>query len=410
MRRLSFRARASCAALLAVFFLARAARADVPRSKYSETAYATLKDLVDRTPLEEMDLSFFKKVYRFDHAPDMLKFLLSRPEYQAKSQRLAELRKFYDWTIQGEFARKNFLTIENTNQGKSNGARSDLDATANVLDFDPASGKWALRQRVGELIEYQKAQYAKEGLTPDGVDVTLFNGDVFMPDWRNARMGFVEYVDEVLKTTSQLKQTKGAYYAPGANREQTHDRALADGRTVHIGWDYAANRPSINGRAIEFDAETGKVVWLDFDKVKGEYRVAGPVEELLTREASTSGESARYADVLDLPATERWRRALGNIVQNMDEFFKPHDPVSRNKYFIERVVDQGAGRFTQIEPSTVRWEEPAGTPPTYVQVHELDPKSAWKQAYIQQASTIRRRRRANRGNPERPGSFRGDPA
>src|SRR5688572_2854349 len=158
------------------------------RSKYSEADFAKLRERIESTPLERMDINFFKEIYRYGHAPDMLKSILSRPELREKSLRLAELRKFYDWSIQAQFARKNFVVIENTNQGKSNGARSDLDATGNILDFDPAKGEWGLRKRVAELIQFQKEQYGKDGLTPDGTDVTIFNGDVFLPDSRDARM------------------------------------------------------------------------------------------------------------------------------------------------------------------------------------------------------------------------------
>src|SRR5262249_32600637 len=138
----------------------------------------------------------------------------------------------------------------------------------------------------------------------------------------------------------------------------------------------------------------------EYDKVKGEYKFTrgGPIEELVTREAALEGDVVRYAGVEALPPSERWRRALGNIAQNMKEFFEPHDPVGRNKYFIERLIDQGVGRFTQLDPASRDAVNPApeGVPeelrpqPTYVQLHGSDKisgeqKAAWKKAYIQQA-------------------------
>lgn len=372
---------------------AATAPAEDLHSKYSEADYVKLKELIGNTEPKQMDLKFFKEVYRYKHAPDMLKFIFGGidQELQAKSKRLAELRKFYDWSIQADFARKNFITIENTNQGKSNGVRSDLDATANILDFDAAKGDWVLRHKVKDLIEFQKQQYAGDGLTPDGTDVTLFDGDVFLPDWRDVRVGFDEFAERLLKNTWELKQRKGAYYSPGANKEQTHDRAFADGHTVHIGWDHVAGRPSVNGRPIVFDEESGQVKWLDYDKVTGEYKVGGPIEELITEEAATRGKVVRYQGIELLPPGERWRRALGNIVQNMKEFFEPHDPVGRNKYFIERLIDQGVGRFTRLDGKAYTITGDLDTPPTYVQIHDPDAKistqekTAWKKAYVQQA-------------------------
>src|SRR5881227_1699745 len=69
-------------------------------SKYSESDYAELKAMIESVDLEHMDLDFFKKAYRYDHAPEMMKSIFSNPKLENKSNRLAELRKFYDWSIQ----------------------------------------------------------------------------------------------------------------------------------------------------------------------------------------------------------------------------------------------------------------------------------------------------------------------
>jgi hypothetical protein len=367
----------------------------LPQSKYSSQQFQSLKDLIERTPLERMNLDFFKQVYRHEHAPDMLKLIFGTPELGAKSNRLANLRKFYDWHAQALYARDRFLTIENTNQGKSNGARSDLDATANILDFDVARGEWVVREgAVKALVEHQREIYRKDGLSPENVDVTLFNGDNWLPDWRDARLGYTEYSHQLLKNVWELKQRKGAYYAPGANREQTQDRALAEGRTVHIGWDYVAGRPSINGFPIDFNPGTGEIVWLEYDRARGEYKMGSAVIEMSTREEAGRGEAARYRGLEMLPPSERWRRALGNSIQNAHEFNQPHEPVSRNKYFIERVIDQGAGRFTHLaDPNAAPELAPEAEAPTrYLEIHDADAarlpaerKLQWKQRYVQQA-------------------------
>src|SRR5262249_34107453 len=155
---------------------------------------------------------------------------------------------------QADYARQNNITIENTNQGKDNGVRSDLDATANLLEKpDNGSGKMILKSGVADLIAFQKVRYAADGLNPDNVDVTLFNGDTWLPDWRDSRMSYDQFKRETFKAVWDLKNRKGAYFVPGANKEQPHDRALVEGHTIHISWDYIGNRPMINGKPVKFD-------------------------------------------------------------------------------------------------------------------------------------------------------------
>lgn len=388
--------RALTATVLSVLLAAPAnlgAAQAAEKPKFTAEAYESLKSLIKTTPLESMDLDFFKQVYGRPQAPGMLKLIFGAPELEPQSKRLAALRQFYDWTVQAEWARDNHAIIENTNAGKDNGARSDLDATANVLEFDPASGDWVIREKtVASLIEHQKKRYSADHLTPEGVDVTLFNGDVWLPDWRDARMSYQEFSRKLVRGSWDAAQRKGAYSVPGANKEQTHDRPLREGRTVHIGWDYAANRPSINGLPVEFDAKLGKIVTLVFDRKTGLYKPIGPVGELSTREAAGRGKAVRYQGVADLPPEEAWRRSFGNSVQNLGEFFEAHDPVARNKYFIERAIDQGAGRFTHLEasPQDSFVHNDPNVQPAYVQIQGAEgmgeaEKLAWKRSFIGQA-------------------------
>ena len=90
---------------------------------------------------------------------------------------------------------------------------------------------------------------------------------------------------------------------------------------MHIGWDYVAGKPSVNGFPIDFDPKTGRVVALEFNRETGKYRVVGPVPELSTREEAGRGKVLRYSGVEVLPPSEAWRRAFGNAVRRRVSFF-----------------------------------------------------------------------------------------
>ncbi len=356
---------------------------------YTEQEFLELTKLINETPFERMDIEFFKKVYRFKHAPDMLKLIMGKttdgiPE---KNRRLGNLRKWYDWNFnQGKYARDNHITIENTNQGKDNGARSDLDATANILDKDNAGNLNIRDKAVGGLIKHQSDIYKADQLTPDNVDVTIFNGDTWLPDFSDSRMSYSEFKRKLFANTFDLKSRPGAYYVPGAHKEQAHDRAIAEGHSIQIGWDYVANKLVINGRQVEFDDKTGEII---------DSETRQPLQEYNTRDAASKGIVRRYAEVKAMENADTWRRGLGNVVQNSKEFLGHEEPLSRNKYFIERAIDQGAGRF--VDWSDLSFTEAIGSMThlsqnSYVSVHgsnmEASQKEAWKRAFIRQAFGI----------------------
>jgi Mg-chelatase subunit ChlD len=356
---------------------------------YTEQEFQELSKLIHETPFEQMNIEFFKKVYRFKHAPDMLKLIMGKttdgiPE---KNRRLGNLRKWYDWNFnQGKYARENHVTIENTNQGKDNGARSDLDATANILDKDNAGNLNIRDKAVGGLIKHQSDMYKTDGLTPENVDVTIFNGDTWLPDFSDSRMSYSEFKRRLFANTFDLKSRPGAYYVPGAHKEQAHDRAIAEGHSIQIGWDYVANKLVINGRQVEFDDKTGEII---------DSETRQPLQEYNTRDAASKGIVRRYAEVKAMENADTWRRGLGNVVQNSKEFLGHEEPLSRNKYFIERAIDQGAGRF--VDWSDLSFTEAIGSMThlsqnSYVSVHgsnlEGAQKTAWKQAFIRQAFGI----------------------
>ena len=342
----------------------------------SERLYRRIAD----TPLEQIDLEFFKSLYRdFDDLPSQLKTLLGREEAQIpeKNKHLGELRKFYDWSIQAEYARDNHVVIENTNQGKDNGARSDLDATGSVLDFETHR----LRdEAVRDLIKYQNRRYSEDGLSTKNVDVALFNGDAWLPDWRDHRLGYTEYTHRLVMNVYDIKSgPPGAYYVPEAHKEQAHDRALGEGHTIHVAWDYLNNLPTVNGLPFVFDSESGKVVQLAIDPETG--RVIEPYQkielvEYVTSEEAKRGVVKRYAGIQELQGPDKWRRSFGNLAQNLHEYITHYEPISRNKYFMERLVDQAFNRVANVNG-------------TYEAIHksraEESVKNKWKEVFIRKA-------------------------
>ena len=150
----------------------------------------------------------------------------------------------------------------------------------------------------------------------------------------------------------------------------------------------------MNGFPIDFDPKTGRVVALEFNRETGKYRVVGPVPELSTREEAGRGKVLRYSGVEAMPPSEAWRRAFGNAVENAGQFLNHTNPVDRNKYFIERIIDQGAGRFTQLEgaASPLAGRDPHA-PATYVEIHSsgisAEERAAWKKSFVEQAFGLR---------------------
>jgi hypothetical protein len=390
------RGRLLCRTVLAAgLLLASAGEIGAAGKKVDAARYAALQERIRSTPVESFNLDFFKSVYQefagsgdTAGAPEMLKTILGEGGHDIpeKSKRLGELRKYYDWSIQAEYARDRNVIVENTNQGKDNGGRSDLDATGNVLELD-AAGEARLRdQAVRDLQRYHDQRYRADGFRngSETVDVSLFNGDAWLPDFRDVRLGYGEFNHRLIRNVLQIRSQPGAYYVPGAHKEQAHDRALAEGHSIHIGWDFVNNMPSVNGVPIIFDAETGRVMQLEVDAETGrirEPRRAVPLVEYTTREASRSGGVVkRYEGISELHGPDKWRRSFGNLVQNWYEMLTHGEPISRNKYFIERIVDQAINRVANVNGTYVEIARSGADAAT---------QEAWKRSFIEKAFGVR---------------------
>lgn len=357
----------SCAAtrvvwLLLVFLFLGQAPASTAESRQSapqvDRDYAALDSLVRNTPMEQMDETWLlDRVYRpYDNPQKNLKRILGAADLAAKNEKMARLRQAYDLGFWFWLAREKGWVIELTNQGKANGHRSDLDQTGWVI-----AGPEANRPKnFAEVQRLWDEYHGKHGIKPGQPDMTLFNGDQFLPDWKNARLGGDEFVTRLAGTVLELRQEAGAYYVPGANKEQVHKRALAEGRSLHIAWDYESGWAVVNGKPFDLDAfRRGelKLTYLRTADIAARYRGTHP----------------------DAP----WRYALGNLAQNLDEFLRHlDDPISRQKY-ANRILD---GAFSRILGVTQK--DGMGGLQEYLKVHtgNADPatKRAFKEQFVRQ--------------------------
>ncbi len=342
------------ASLLAVGVFASlgpAAHGVAARELVADQEYVRLEKLVRDTPVERMNEAWLiDQVYGAFKSPQpYLKQILGDSSLQAKNGHMARLRQAIDLKFWSRVAKEKGWVIELTNQGKSKGHRSDLDQTGWIV-AGPEANRPANFEEVQGLWE---KHFDAIGIDPSKPDMTIFNGDQFMPDWANAKTGTSEFVISLADNVLQLRQNAEAYYVPGANKEQVHTRALAEGRTMHIVWDYDLDMPVVNGRPLDLDA------FVRGDEV---------IHYLRTEDIAV-----RYHGV---NAAKPWRNALGNLAQNLRNYLTHlNDPLARQKYG-NRVLD---GAFARILGVTQRGAK--GDIKEYYSVHNGEGSPAAKRAF-----------------------------
>lgn len=320
--------------------------------------YARLEKLVRDTPIKNMNEAWLvDEVYKgFDNPQAHLKQILGDTDLQAKNTHMARLRQAIDLKFWSSVVQEKGWVIELTNQGKTKGHRSDLDQTGWVI-AGPEANRPANFEQVQAMWQ---DHFGKLGIDPSKPDMTIFNGDQFMPDWANAKTGTAEFVVSLADNVLQLRQNSEAYYVPGANKEQVQTRALAEGRTMHLAWDFELDMPVINGRPLDLDAF-----------VKG---------DVFIHYLRTEDIARRYHGVT---AAKPWRNALGNLAQNLRNYLTHlGDPLARQKYG-NRVLD---GAFARIIGVTKKNAD--GGIEEYYAVHASDAepkvKRAFKEHFIRQ--------------------------
>lgn len=155
----------------------------------------------------------------------------SQPKFSEHSKMLAEMRWKMVVDLWAEVSRDHQVRIELIDSGKRNAYRSDIDLTI----YSPAEGRGNLTMET--LIKDFDLRFERlNGYKPANIDITIHNGDVFIPDVRSRGQSFQEYSTSLRKAVKQmrLKVTSGgdAYYVPGSNLETVQKRALNQGRVT----------------------------------------------------------------------------------------------------------------------------------------------------------------------------------
>ncbi|HWR59557.1 MAG TPA: hypothetical protein VN328_11780, partial [Thermodesulfovibrionales bacterium] len=310
---------------LYIFLLCVLACISAPAHAASDRVYEALDKLIRDTPAESMSIEWLtREVYqKYPEPQKMLKKILGQPGMEAKNQRMARLRQAIDLGFWIHLAKVKGWTPELTNQGKANGHRSDHDQTGWIL-VGP-EGEKINRQRAFSEVQEMHTDWlrGKHGITPGKPDMTIFNGDVFLPDWTNAKMGSHEFIRELSTQLLGLRSNGEAYFSPGANKQQVHTRALNEGMTMHITWH--DGKAFINGEV--FDIEKF---------INGEqhipYRKTGEI-------------AARYRDVHKQP---HWRLALGNAGENLRRYLTHLETALDRQKYGNRIVNEAFAPVTAV--------------------------------------------------------------
>jgi hypothetical protein len=125
------------------------------------------------------------------------------------------------------------------NFGKQNGIRSDSDDTMYGL--------------VGHYIwtsadmkdGFEKLYESRYKLKPGQMDLAVFDGDASIPDWRDNRVGYLEFIQKFKKGQAKLGENPEAYREAGSYRAQVERRAYQQGRVTIVEWDPAKEEFSI---------------------------------------------------------------------------------------------------------------------------------------------------------------------
>ena len=273
--------------------------------------------------LAEIDAGFMTKLYQMhpDAATIVGQIIAENPGLTDKSQRMAQVRKQMDLMVWKDILSRKNIKIELTNQGKSNGVRSDLDYTLYHIAREA-------NIPIAELItEHGKVWKAMHGLTPDQVEITVMNGDHFYQDWRNEHLSEAEHQVHVRETLGKLRQGSGTYSVPGAFKEIVHNEAIRKGWTEELFYNPDLDKPEI------------------------------PIEQqLIVDQGETRQMAERYRDI---NSQYNHMNVLGTMVQNKAEFFShtkdgAQDAGRRAKY-LNRIINLGLGnlRFFAQDYATI---------------------------------------------------------
>ncbi len=248
-----------------------------------------------------------------------------KPEFTSRSAALASLRQKMLVDVFAEVALANEVRIELIDSGKRNAYGSDIDVT--VYASEKVDGV-----PVEALIQEAEARINQitRGNNAQSFDITIHNGEVFMPDVRNHGQSVAEYSKSLRAAVAQLrlKVLSGgdASYFPGANIEDVQKRGMRDGLVTELKPEIEILKQSPDGTPLET-------------------RIKKPVaKQVRASEYLPSGDlvsnSLRFNGLQ--PAYDR-SNAFGALSQNLEKIYRNGDKPGDVAKLFNRGMELGAG-------------------------------------------------------------------
>lgn len=120
-------------------------------------------------------------------------------------------------------------TIEVMDAGKQNGIRSDKD----LMIFAVLDGHRTISATEMKRL-YEEAFREIHGIEHSKLDMTIFDGDAVIPDWRRTNLSLSEYVETFKKGQAKLEQNPGAVREAGTWRQGAELRYATGSRVTLV--------------------------------------------------------------------------------------------------------------------------------------------------------------------------------
>jgi len=179
------------------------------------------------------------------------KKVCSKKEFSKQSALLAELRWKMLVDVFAQVAADRGIKIELIDSGKRNAYRSDIDLT--VYSPEDQRGSHTLASIIREGADrIKEVTGGREAAT---FDVTIHNGDLFVPNIRNSEQSVAEYSRTLRDVVGllRLKVTSGgdASYFPGAHMEDVQKRGMRDAIVTELAPELEIVRRAPDGTVLE---------------------------------------------------------------------------------------------------------------------------------------------------------------
>ena len=296
-------------------FEGRRPAAEKPVDPPSAAVRNQIEELIKTTDVKDMTVEWMRSLYKtHPESAKLVGQVMASPGYADKNYQMGQLRKQMDLMVWKEVLKRHNIWVEITNQGKSNGIKSDLDYTLYYLAEEAGISIEAL---IKEHEEIWKDARLGHGLSPEQLEIKVMNGDEFYPDWRNEALSEWDHQADIKRLLGVLRQDKEKYSVPGANKQQVHNRALRDGWTEVLLYNPELDKPGT------------------------------PIEDQVIYDAGeTRNIAERYREVHPL---YNHMNTLGNVVQNLGEYQHhsgdgAQDLIRRSKYG-NRIIEALGTRY-----------------------------------------------------------------